>query len=309
MDKSTNQLFIKIRNLIIESQSQLAKSILSSNPEFATYQDTNGTTLLHFCATTKNIDCAQLLIDSGANPYALDNSGQPPIRWAMESENEHFLDFYISNNLIVKEIIPFNYPTRSPLCFAIQCAKPTFVQKCLLLGFQGSPLSQIHDAPFVELARLSRKNQWGYTTSQITTNQRIELISKISTLLQNAGINPFSVDALGNSAFFWAAHFENIPLLNWFKSIGQPILPKNIYNETPFFMAVKERKNITINWYLEQPDLSIDILLENNLGQNVIKIATEQKQYKLVSLLEKYFFNNQLQNKSINSKKQILSTL
>lgn len=307
MTITVNQLFIKTRNLIIESQLELAKNIISSNPELATYQDTNGTTLLHFCATTNLIEIAKLLIEKGTHPYVLDNSGQPPIRWAMEYEKESLLDFYISNNIILKEPIPFNYPTRSPLCFAIQSANPKFVKKCILLGFRGSDLSQIHDEPFIELARLSRKNQWGYKVSSITLSQRIELVTEISNMLQEAGINSFRTDDLGNSAFFWAAHFENIPLLNWFKSNKHPILPKNSYNETPFFMAVKERKNLTIKWYLEQPEIVIDMLQQNNYGKNVIDIAKEQKQHGLVGLLEEYFFDKQL--KTTKSKKQILSTL
>lgn len=76
-----------LANLIIQQQIDSLKQVLQNNPVDLSQRDEYGFTPLTESAIVNNIEIAQLLLDTGANPNDTDQTGGTAIYWAVENNN------------------------------------------------------------------------------------------------------------------------------------------------------------------------------------------------------------------------------
>lgn len=288
--EKTRQVFHNAVQAVIGEQGELLRQILDDNPGLVDQVDSNGDTLLHHA---QDFAVARILLQHGANPNSINNSGLTPVHIAMVADNQTVLTLLLD----WMEVITFD--DASVLFHIAATSADAGILRYLVRRGLHRPLYFQRR----QLASIRTSQQTVQSASGLTLLHEAVIAGNLDAvmfILETGLISVNVTDNHGNTPLHFAAinleintFFErmqtgtinnsNIPpdIINTLLDNGADINAQNEEGNTPIHRAVFRNNAATVQELLRhRPNLN---LLAN--GYTSVELACLRNYRELVRLL------------------------
>jgi len=180
----------------------------------------NGKTPLHESILSNKPNCANVLIDKGADLNAKDTDGKTPLIWALENGQIEVAKLLIEKGAEVHAKNRYGY---TPLILAIRNDHNEIAKLLIEKG-----------------AELNEKNTYGYTPLILASKCGIFEYAKL-LIEKGAEVNAKDID--GWTPIMFASSYGHIEVAKLLIEKGAEVNAKNKYGSTPLILASRNRHN------------------------------------------------------------------
>jgi len=256
---------------------KLVKEILDKNRSDVNLQNQSSETVLMIACLNSNLKMVKLLLNYNPDMDKKNNYSETALLYAIRNGNIDLVKLLLDNG---SNIFIENYAGETPLSIACRFDRDDIIELLLNNGYNPGKV-----------------NEFGSTIlMKAICNKKIDLIKKL--LKYDCNID--QQDSYGNTALTLACINNSYDIV---KLLLEKCADPNIKNNSSKTMVIhgtnKEEYINTINILQKCTKINLDI--KNQLDQNALMIAINNKNLKIVKLLIKYDIDVDIQDKLDNT--------